>query len=272
MKWGILAGQGLLPLEVAKGMRNSAIEPVVLCLADNVELFKEEGLTIGQENLGQLGSILRFFIDHKVNRLVMAGKVSKEVLFSGTGIDQDLINLFSKLEKKNDDSIQLAIVRYFEAAGIIVEQQTTFLTDLIPERGLLAGPSLNQQEKDDVKLGYKIAKEMGGLDIGQSAVVKKGMVLAVEAVEGTDQTILRGGQLGGDGAVVVKVAKPQQDLRFDVPAIGLTTLKALITSKARVLAVQAGVTFIMEKEKFLEQAERQGISIIALDDLTIIDK
>ena len=272
MKWGILAGQGLLPLEVAKGMRNSAIEPVVLCLADNVELFKEEGLTIGQENLGQLGSILRFFIDHKVNRLVMAGKVSKEVLFSGTGIDQDLINLFSKLEKKNDDSIQLAIVHYFEAAGIIVEQQTTFLTHLIPERGLLAGPSLNQQEKDDVKLGYKIAKEMGGLDIGQSAVVKKGMVLAVEAVEGTDQTILRGGQLGGDGAVVVKVAKPQQDLRFDVPAIGLTTLKALITSKARVLAVQAGVTFIMEKEKFLEQAERQGISIIALDDLTIIDK
>lgn len=272
MKWGVLAGKGLLPLEVAKGMRSSGIEPVIIGLATDLETFREEGFVVEEGNLGQLASILQLFTKHQVNRIVMAGKVSKEALFSGQGIDQDLMLLFSGLKQKNDDSIQLAIVHYFADKGIIVEKQTEFLSHLIPEKGLLAGPSLSDQEKEDVKLGYKMAKKMGGLDIGQSVVVKKGMVLAVEAVEGTDRTILRGGELGGEGVVVVKVAKPQQDLRFDVPAIGMTTLKAVISCKARVLAVQSGVTFIMEKSKLLKEAEKHGVSIVAIDDLTIIDK
>mgnify|MGYP000848136934 FL=1 len=272
MKWGVLSGKGLLPLEVAKGMRRSGIEPVIIGLATDLEAFRDEGFIVEEGSLGQLNSVLQLFIKHQVDRIVMAGKVSKEALFSGKGIDQDLKLLFSRLDQKNDDSIQLAIVRYFAAKGIVVEKQTKFLDHLIPEKGLLAGPSLNDQEKEDVKLGYKMAKKVGGLDIGQSVVVKKGMVLAVEAVEGTDRTILRGGELGGEGVVVVKVAKPQQDLRFDVPAIGMTTLKAVIACKARVLAVQAGVTFIMEKDKLLEEAEKHGISVIAIDDLTIIDK
>lgn len=272
MSWGILAGQGLLPLEVAKGMRNEAIEPIILCLADNAELFGQEGFKTGEESLGQLAAVLQFFLDHQVDRLVMAGRVGKDALFSGKGLDQELMNLFAKLEQRNDDSLQLAVVRYFEEHGIKVETQIRFLTHLIPQKGLLAGPPLNEQEKEDLRLGFVTAKEMGRLDIGQSAVVKKRMVLAVEAVEGTDQTILRGGKLGGAGIVVVKVAKPKQDMRFDIPAIGLTTLEALINSQARVIAVQAGVTFIMDKKKFLERAGKHGISVIALADLTSIDK
>ncbi|NLW56262.1 MAG: LpxI family protein [Firmicutes bacterium] len=272
MSWGIIAGQGLLPLEVARGMRNEGIAPVILCLAENVELFRQEGFTAGEETLGQLAAILRFLLDHQVDRLVLAGRVGKEALLSGKGLDQELMNLFAKLEQKNDDALQLAVVRYFEEHGIKVEAQTRFLTHLIPQEGLLAGPPLSEQEKQDLRLGFMMAKEVGRLDIGQSVVVKKGMVLAVEAAEGTDQTILRAGRLGGAGNVVVKVAKPKQDLRFDLPAVGMTTLEALINSQARVLGIQADATFILDKVKFLEEAERHGISVVAIDDLTSIDK
>ena len=114
MSWGIIAGQGLLPLEVARGMRNEGIAPVILCLAENVELFRQEGFTAGEETLGQLAAILRFLLDHQVDRLVLAGRVGKEALLSGKGLDQELMNLFAKLEQKNDDALQLAVVRYFE--------------------------------------------------------------------------------------------------------------------------------------------------------------
>lgn len=272
MSWGILAGQGLLPFEVARGMRNEGIEPVILCLAGNAELFRKEGFSAGEEALGQLAAVRRFLQGHQVDRLVLAGRVGKEALFSGKGLDQELMNLFTQLEEKNDDALQLAVVRYFEEHGIEIETQTRFLTHLIPQEGLLAGPALNEQEKQDLKFGFRMAKEIGGLDIGQSVAVKNGMILAVEAVEGTDQTILRAGKHGGPGNVVVKVAKPQQDLRFDLPTVGLTTLEALITSQARVLGVEAGATFILDKEKFLDGAEKHGISVVAIKDLTSFGK
>ncbi|HEY8391622.1 MAG TPA: UDP-2,3-diacylglucosamine diphosphatase LpxI [Capillibacterium sp.] len=265
MSWGILAGQGLLPLEVGKGMRKEGIEPVVLCLGDNVEKFKEAGFTIGEAKLGQLGSILRFLKEHQVDAMVMAGRVGKEGLLSGA-VDPELLGLFAKLAKKNDDALQLAVVNYFEEHGIHIETQTRFLKHLIPDLGVLTGPALSPEEETDLELGYRLAKEIGRLDIGQSVVVKKGMVLAIEAVEGTDQTILRGGQYGGPGVVVVKVAKPQQDFRFDVPAIGLTTIRALIKAKARVLGVEAGATFLLDREKALAEAGENGLTVVALAD------
>ena len=270
MSWGILAGQGLLPLEVGKGMRNAGLEPVVLCLGENDGQFKDAGFAAEREQLVRLGSILRFLQDHRVDQIVMAGRVGKEALLTGTA-DQELIGLFAKLPRRNDDALQLAIVNYFEEHGIRVETQTRFLAHLVPDRGILAGSELSPEEQGDLQLGYRMAKEIGRLDIGQSVVAKKGIILAIEAVEGTDQTIRRGGQYGGPGVVVVKVAKPQQDFRFDVPAIGLTTLQALIESKVRVLGIEAGATFILDREEFLATAEKHGVTVVALDDLAIKD-
>jgi len=270
MSWGILAGQGLLPLEVGKGMQKEGIEPVVLCLGDNADQFKEGGFTVGQAHLGELRSVLSFLHDHQVDKMVMVGRVGKETLLAGA-VDQELAGIFAKLTKKNDNALQLAIVDYFEEHGIYIETQTRFLKHLIPDRGVLTGPALSREEEADLKLGYRMAKEIGRLDIGQSVVVKKGIILAIEALEGTDQTILRGGQYGGPGVVVVKVAKPQQDFRFDVPVIGLTTLQALIKAKARILGIEAGLTFILDREKLLAEAEKHGVTVVALDDLTIKD-
>ena len=270
MSWAILAGEGLLPLEVGKGMREEEIDPVVLCIGENAAQFEEMGFTVGREQLGQLGAILRFLHDHQVDQMVLAGRFGKEFLLAGT-VDQEIMGLLAKLTKRNDDALQLAVVSYFENHGIRVETQTRFLRALIPERGILAGPALSPEETADLKLGYRLAKEIGRLDIGQSVVVKKGMVLAIEAVEGTDQTIRRGGQYGGPGVVVVKVAKPEQDFRFDVPTVGLNTLEALIASKARVLGVEAGATFILDREELLATAEKHGITVVALDELAIKD-
>jgi DUF1009 family protein len=268
MSWGILAGQGLLPLEVGKGMRNVGLEPVVLCLGENDGQFREAGFTTEREQWVRLGSILHFLQDHQVDQIVMAGRVGKEALLTGTA-DHELMELFAKLPKRNDDALQLAVVNYFEERGIRVETQIRFLTHLVPDRGILVGPEVSPEEEGDLQLGYRMAKEIGRLDIGQSVVVKKGIILAIEAVEGTDQTIRRGGQYGGPGVVVVKVAKPQQDFRFDVPAVGLTTLEALIESRARVLGIEADATFILDREEFQSTAEKHGITVVALADLAI---
>ncbi|MBA2132881.1 LpxI family protein [Capillibacterium thermochitinicola] len=268
MTWGILAGEGRLPLEVGKGMRAEGIEPVVLCTGKNADQFVEMGFTVGREQMGQLGAMRRFLQDHQVDQIVIAGRFGKEFLLAGS-VDQEIMEILAKLTRRNDDALQLAVVNYFEEHGIRVETQTRFLRALIPDRGILAGQDLSPEEMADVRLGYRMAKEIGRLDIGQSVVVKKGMVLAIEAVEGTDQTIRRGGLYGGPGVVVVKVAKPEQDLRFDMPAIGLNTLEAMIEIKARVLGVEAGATFLLDREELLERAEKHGITVVAIDELTI---
>jgi len=270
MGWAIFAGEGLLPLAVAEGMRAEGINPVVLCTGENAAQFAEMGFTVGREHLGQLGAIRRFLQDHQVDQMVIAGRFGKEFLLAGA-VDQEIMGLLAKLTRRNDDALQLAVVNYFEEHGIRVETQTRFLRALIPDRGILAGPALSPAETADVKLGYRLAKEIGRLDIGQSVVVKQGMVLAIEAVEGTDQTIRRGGQYGGPGTVVIKVAKPQQDFRFDMPTVGLNTLEALIATKARVLGIEAGATFLLDREKLLAKAEEHGITVVALDEVAIKD-
>jgi len=268
-----LAGWGRLPLEVAKGIKKLGQDPVIVGLQEEVEPFLEEaGFSLVKMSLGALGRILEYFQDCGVNTLVMAGKVQKGALFTGPKLDENLQNLLLRLRIKNDDAILQAVVDYFERHGIRVETQTRFLGHLLPKPGLLTKCPPTTSEMQDIRFGFSLAKEMGRLDIGQSVVVKDGVILAVEAIEGTDQAILRGGELGGEGTVVVKVAKPHQDLRFDVPTVGLNTLNSLVQSRARVLAIEAGATFFLNKEEFIVEAERIGLSVIAVDQDSGIDK
>src|SRR5690554_5612474 len=188
----------------------------------------------------------------------MVGRVGKGALFSDLKIDADFQHVLAKLPIKNTDAILLAVVDYFEEQGIKVEAQTKFLDNYLPKRGLLTNNSLTLREKQDIEYGFKIAREIGRLDIGQSVVVKSGVILAVESMEGTDRTILRGAELGGEGIILIKAAKPEQDMRFDVPVIGLDTLETLIKKKARVLAVEADLTIILNKEKMISKAEERS--------------
>lgn len=260
---GLIAGRGNLPFEVVREMALRGDESFVIGLkgevspelADKVKRYIE----IAPGNLGQM---IDFFKTSEVEKAVFAGKVGKEAIF-GNGLDESLIKLLHTLPQKNDDAILGAIVNEFEKNGTHIAKQTDYLRNLLVPSGSVLG-EFTEAEWRDIRLGYKMAKASGDLDIGQSVVVKQGVVLAVEAIEGTDRAILRGGELGGPGAVVVKVSKPKQDERFDVPTVGPTTLESMIRAKAGILAVEAGATLLTQREIVFELAKQNGIRIVAV--------
>ena len=262
-KIGLIAGRGNLPFEVLQEIRSLGHKSVVVGLAGEAD-SKIAALAGEFQEIAapQLGAIIDFLKAGEIKELVMAGKVGKEALFKG-GFDQRFQNLLAKLTVKNDDAILLALVQEFEESGLPVAKQTDYLRSLLVEPGVILG-DISERERADVDLGFRVAKAMGGLDIGQSVVVKHGVVLAVEAIEGTDQAIIRGGALGGNGAVVVKVSKPAQDERFDVPTIGKSTILSMITAGATVLGIEAGKTLLTEREELLAEATAHGIKIIAV--------
>lgn len=259
---GLIAGRGFLPFEAINEIKQRGKRSLVIglygeCNSELARLADE----YHEFKVGELGVIIDTLNDKGVKELVFAGKVGKEALFKG-GFDDTFQKILQALPQKNDDAILLAIVKEFAKNGIIVAKQTDYLRNLLAPRGVVIG-DLTDIECNDVKLGYTMAKAIGGLDIGQSVIVKKGVVLAVEALEGTDQAIIRGGTLGGEGSVVVKVSKPKQDERFDVPTVGKTTIESMIQVKAGVLAIEAGKTLIVQKEGVLALAAENQIKIFA---------
>lgn len=263
-KVGLIAGRGNLPLEVVKEIKQRRFEPVVVGLSGEVDPELNKLVSLYAEiPVGNLEKMIEFLLNNQVGELVFAGKVSKEGIFKG-GFDETLSQLLNRLSQKNDDAILGAIVDAFEKSNIKVAKQTDYLKSLLVQSGSLVG-ELTKAELSDVKLGFKMAKASGGLDIGQSVVVKNGVVLAVEAIEGTDQAIIRGGLLGGANSVVVKVSKPNQDERFDVPTVGKTTLESMIKAKASVLAIEAEKTLVTQKDELLNLAVQNKIKIIAVN-------
>jgi UDP-2,3-diacylglucosamine hydrolase len=263
-KIGLVAGRGILPLEVLAEIKSRGQSSVVVGVKGECNPEIAPLANSYQEiAIGQLGAIITALKKEGIKELVFAGKVGKEALFK-EGFDEVVQHLLASLPQKNDDAILLALVQEFEKNGMTVAKQTDYLHQLLAARGVISG-TISESEMVDVKLGFKMAKAIGDLDIGQSVVVKKGVVLAVEAIEGTDQAIVRGGILGGAGSVVVKVSKPKQDERFDVPTIGETTIESMIKVKATVLAIEAGKTLIVQKEEVLAMATKNQIKIIACD-------
>ena len=263
-KLGLIAGNGELPLAVveeaeAKGYEivAAALEP----LADKA-LFAAVG-EIQSINVGKLGDIIDYLKKAGVKEAVMAGKVPKSLLYKSK-ITPDLraIKLLFGLKDRSDDSILLALAKELKRDGITLLNTTDFTTRLLTPEGVLTKDGPTESEWQDIAFGWKIAKEMGRLDIGQTVVVKKQAVMAVEAIEGTDEAIKRGGNLAGEGAVVVKVSKPNQDMRFDVPTVGPYTLKAMREVRVRVLALEAKKSIILNKDKLIEESDRAGITIV----------
>lgn len=264
-KIGLIAGSGQLPLFAAKRACEQGFR-VCSCLIEGEADRGIENLSCAAcwVKLGELGKVIQFFRSENVSEVLLIGKVHKVSLFSGrVRPDFEMVKALATLRDWKDDSLLGAVVSSLDKNGIRVLDSTLFFREDLLLPGVITRSKPGKEESQDIEFGWSIAKAMGGLDIGQTIVVKSKAVLAVEAIEGTDEAIRRGGKLGGSGTVVIKVSKPRQDMRFDVPVVGPTTLRVMQEVNARVLAVEAGTTILCDRREVLTLADQAGISIIS---------
>jgi DUF1009 family protein len=258
----IIAGSGAYPLAMARAARAAGVERIVAAAFENETSAELMPLVDSIEwmRVGQLGRLLRFLRESGVPRAVMSGQIHPKNLFD-LRPDLKALVLLGKLRERNAESIFGAIADEMEKIGVTLLPATTYMQEFLAPEGRIAGPKLGRRAQADVEFGYRIAKESSRLDIGQTVVVKGGTVLAVEAFEGTNAAIRRGGELGRKDSVMVKVSKPGQDFRFDVPVIGPLTLEAAREARIRVIAVEAHRTLLLERERLFELAEKEGITL-----------
>jgi UDP-2,3-diacylglucosamine hydrolase len=261
---GIIAGNGVYPRLLADAARKAGVKKIIAAaftdetdpaLAQYVDLIE-------WIRVGQLNRLLKFFSEQKVHHAIMAGQIAPKNLFDMRP-DWKALLLLGKLKQHNAESIFAAIADELSKKDVELLPATTFLEECLASRGLIAGAKLRRREEEDVDLGWKMAREIARLDIGQTVIVKNGTVLAVEAFEGTNDAIRRGGALAREGAVMIKVAKPNQDMRFDVPVIGVETIRVAAEAKLRVIAIETGKTLLLERDEIVDLASRSRISIVA---------
>jgi len=261
---GIIAGNGVYPRLLADSARKAGVKKIIAAAftGETDPELDQHVDRIEWMRVGQLNRLLKFFCAQNIHHAMMAGQIAPKNLFD-LRPDWKALMLLGKLKQRNAESIFAAIADELANVDVKLLPATTFLEDSLAPSGLIVGPTLSRQEQDDVDLGWKIAKEIAQLNIGQTIVVKNGTVVAVEALEGTNETIRRGGALAREGAVMVKVAKPKQDMRFDVPVIGLETIRICTEARLRVIAVEAGKTLLLERDSIVDLANRSKISIVA---------
>jgi DUF1009 family protein len=262
---GLIAGAGSLPLEAARLLRSRGLSVFAVGfegLSDRS--IATEVVEIRFLRLGQLEAMAAAMTEMGVRRLLLLGKVSKSLLFDGRGIaqpDAEAIQLLSEQPERGDEPLMRAIARWLTGRGFELCDQSETLAPLLASIGLLSGRAPSEGELSDFELGRRVVVQLGSSGVGQCVVVKQGSVLAVEAIEGTDETIRRAGELGGPGATVIKAARPGQDRRFDLPAIGSETIEAMIAAGATALAIEAHSTLIIDRERFTKTADRAGIAV-----------
>jgi DUF1009 family protein len=261
---GIIAGNGVYPRTLADAARKAGVKRIVAAAFTNETdpAIDKHVDTVEWLRVGQLSRLFKFFRGQNVHHAIMAGQIAPKNLFD-LQPDWKALLVLAKLKQRNAESIFSAIANELAKVNVDLMPATSFLEDSIATAGLIAGAKLSRREEEDIDFGWKIAKEMARLDIGQTVIVKNGTVLAVEAFEGTNDAIRRGGALAREGAVMIKVAKPNQDMRFDVPVIGVETIKVATESKLRVIAIEAGKTLLLEREAIVDLAARAKISIVA---------
>jgi DUF1009 family protein len=261
---GVIAGNGVYPRLLADAAQKAGVKKIIAAAftGETDPVLTQHVDLIEWMRVGQLNRLLKFFNQNKVHHAIMAGQIAPKNLFD-LRPDLKALMLLGKLKRRNAESIFAAIADELAKVDVDLLPATTFLEDSLATAGLIAGLKLNRREEEDVDLGWKIAKEIARLDIGQTVIVKNGTVLAMEAFEGTNEAIRRGGVLAREGAVMVKVAKPNQDMRFDAPVIGVETIRVAAEAKLRVIAVEAGKTLLLEHDAIVDFADRSKISILA---------
>lgn len=266
-KIGVIAGGGQFPKLFIDAARDFGREPVVIGFKGETA----EDVVTAVDNhcwvkLGQLGKVIHFFKKNNVAEAVFLGTITKTRIFRDVFFDFKGLSLWRKIDKRNDDAILRAIAEVLEGEGIAIIESTRYLAKLLFPQGVLTKKKPSKQQKEDIIFGWQMAKAVGQLDIGQCVVVRDRTVLAVEAIEGTDAAIRRGGELGKEKVVVVKVHKPGQDFRFDLPATGLKTIETIATINGAVLAVEAGKSLLFDAEKVIAEADKKGIVVVGLQE------
>jgi DUF1009 family protein len=264
---GLIAGGGQFPLLFTEAAQERNRSVVAVCHQNETQAELEQRADIAcWVKLGQLGKIIRFFHEQGVREAVFCGTITKTRMFRDILPDFKGLSLWNKIDKRLDDAILRAVAGALEEEGIKVLASTCYLDHLFFPKGILGKRKPSQEQLADIRFGWRIAREIGRLDIGQCVVVREGAVLAVEAIEGTDAAIHRGGELSGSGAVVVKMKKPGQDFRFDLPATGTKTIETLASVKGSVLAVEAGQSLLFDREAMIAAAARAGIVVVGVEE------
>lgn len=264
----VIAGNGHFPFLVLEAARDQGIDPLVVAIKEEAspELAREVK-SIHWLSLGEVAKLLEFLSAEGIRKVLLAGQVKHVQLFSSIPPDGLVTRVLHGMQRKNTDALIGAFVRMLEGRGIEVVDSTLFLKPLLPEAGTLTQRAPDESEWADIRYGREIAKKIAGLDIGQTIAVADRACVAVEAMEGTDATIERAAALSnGRRLVVVKVSKPHQDMRFDVPVVGPKTVRVMSRSNARALAIDAGKTLLFERPRLLEEADRAGIAIVGMKD------
>ena len=263
---GLIAGNGRFPCLVLEAARAQGRPVTVVAIKDEAEpplvaAAEAHGAALHWVSLGQLGKVISVLKAASITEAVMAGQV-KHVKIFGFVPDLTAMAMIAKLPERSTDRLIGAVADLMKEHGIDLINSATFLQPLLAGAGQLSERAPTAEERKDLEFGYRMADVIAGLDIGQTIAVKHQAVVAVEAMEGTDETIGRAGHLAGDGVTIVKVAKPNQDMRFDVPIVGLATIQAMRVAGAKVLSIDAGKTLIFDRDAFFASANEAGIAVV----------
>jgi len=264
---GIVAGGGNFPILCAQAAQHSGMKVVVVAhKGETSREIERYAHAVHWVHLGQLGKVIEALKKNRCTKALFAGSITKKRMFFDVRPDLKALTLWNRLRSRLDDNILRAVSKTLEQEGIEIVPSTYLLKDLLTPKGLMTKIGPTKEERDDISLGFTLQKRIGALDIGQTMVLKDKAVVAIEAIEGTDQTILRGGMLAGPGTVVVKVAKPGQDTRFDLPSTGVQTIKTMIEAKARVLALEAKKSIFFDRDEAIGLADSHGITVVGIEE------
>ena len=267
-KLGLIAGNGRFPFLVLDAARAMGHDVVVIDIKEEASKEIEEAAArspradVHWVSIGQLGTFLQILKDNHITQAVMAGQVKHIKIFGGFVPDLTAMSLMGRLKGMNTDALIGAVADLMRERGVELVNSATFLDPMLAREGQLSDRAPTEAERKDLEFGYRMADAIAGLDIGQTIAVKHQAVVAVEAMEGTDETIARAGHLAGDGVTIIKVAKPNQDMRFDVPIVGLATIQAMRIARASVLSIDAGQTLIFDRDAFFMSANEAGIVVV----------
>jgi DUF1009 family protein len=268
MRYGLIAGNGKFPFLVIEGARRAGASLSVAAIREETDPeIERAAATAGGRvvwvGIGQLGKMIKFFKREGVERAIMAGQVKHVQIFSGALPDVRMLKMLLKLPRRNTDALIGGVADELAAEGIQLIDSTFFLQDHLPAEGVLSRRAPDERERGDIQYGLEVAREIARLDLGQTIVVRSRACVAVEAMEGTDATVRRAGQLARGRLTVVKVSKPNQDMRFDVPVVGVPTIETMAEAGATCLCITAGKTLMFDREEMLRLAERQRIAVVA---------
>ncbi|MGB7209821.1 MAG: UDP-2,3-diacylglucosamine diphosphatase LpxI [Pyrinomonadaceae bacterium] len=263
MKYGLIAGNGDFPFLVLEGAKKQGESLAVVAIKEETDKrIEKSAAKFVWVGIGQLGKMISFFKDEGTTKVIMAGQVKHVQLFSGAVPDMRMLKMLWNLPRRNTDSLIGGIAAELEKDGIELIDSTYFLQDHLAGKGVLTKRKPNDIELENIEYGLHIAEEIARLDLGQTIVVRAKACVAIEAMEGTDATIARAGELANGKLTVVKVAKPDQDMRFDVPVVGVPTIETMIKAGATCLSITAGKTLIFDRDKMFALADKNKITIV----------